>query len=100
MRIAILDPAAGISGDMLLGALVGAGVGEDWLAGLPARVGVPHVRVRLKAVETLRSLSPASLGPAASTACSAGMNSTDCFPVPERRMYHHSPALSAVPRRA
>jgi uncharacterized protein (TIGR00299 family) protein len=51
MRIAILDPAAGISGDMLLGALVGAGVREDWLAGLPARVGVPDVRVRLQAVD-------------------------------------------------
>ena len=39
-RFAILDPAAGISGDMLLGALVAAGAPADWLRGLPARLGV------------------------------------------------------------
>ena len=32
-RFAILDPAAGISGDMLLGALVAAGAPADWLEG-------------------------------------------------------------------
>jgi uncharacterized protein (TIGR00299 family) protein len=45
MRIAILDPAAGISGDMTLGALLDAGVERAWLESLPARVGFPDVRV-------------------------------------------------------
>ncbi len=50
MRIAILDPAAGISGDMMLGALVGAGLDPVWLEGLPARVGFPDVRVSIRTV--------------------------------------------------
>ena len=50
MRIAILDPAAGISGDMTLGALVGAGLGVEWLEGLPQRVGFPAVGVRIREV--------------------------------------------------
>ncbi|MGD8726560.1 MAG: nickel pincer cofactor biosynthesis protein LarC, partial [Gemmatimonadales bacterium] len=45
MRIAIVDPAAGISGDMTLGALLDAGVDRSWLESLPARVGFPSVRV-------------------------------------------------------
>ena len=49
-RFAILDPAAGISGDMLLGALVSAGAPADWLEGLPARLGAPEVTVRIEAV--------------------------------------------------
>jgi uncharacterized protein (DUF111 family) len=51
MRIAILDPAAGISGDMTLGALIGAGLDRAWLEGLPARLGFPDVRVRIADVE-------------------------------------------------
>lgn len=49
-KFAILDPAAGISGDMLLGALIDAGAPADWLTGLPARLGIPEVRVELEAV--------------------------------------------------
>lgn len=50
-RCAILDPAAGISGDMLLGALLDAGAPADWLRGLPARLGFPEVRVEIEAVD-------------------------------------------------
>ena len=49
-RFAILDPAAGISGDMLLGALVAAGAPTDWLRGLPARLGAPDVTVEITEV--------------------------------------------------
>ena len=50
-RFAILDPAAGISGDMLLGALVSAGVPADRLQGLPARLGFQDVRVETATVD-------------------------------------------------
>ena len=46
-RFAILDPAAGMSGDMLLGALVDAGAPADWLESLPARLGLPGLRVEI-----------------------------------------------------
>jgi len=47
MRIAILDPFAGISGDMILGSLVDIGRDPSWLLQLPARIGFPDVRVRV-----------------------------------------------------
>ena len=50
-RFAILDPAAGISGDMLLGALISAGADQDWLRGLPGRLGFPDVRVEIGQVD-------------------------------------------------
>ncbi len=50
MRIAILDPAAGISGDMTLGALLSAGVSPGWLQGLPARLGLSDVTVSIRDV--------------------------------------------------
>ena len=43
-RFAILDPVAGISGDMVLGALLAAGAEEEWLRALPARLGCPRGR--------------------------------------------------------
>jgi uncharacterized protein (TIGR00299 family) protein len=50
-RFAILDPAAGISGDMLLGALVAAGADPEWLRSLPARLGIPEVTINIGAVD-------------------------------------------------
>ena len=49
--IAIIDPAAGISGDMLLGALIGVGAEPSWLQGLPERLGVPEVRIAIEEVD-------------------------------------------------
>lgn len=50
MRIAILDPAAGISGDMTLAALLSLGVPIEWLEELPGRLGVGDVRVTVRDV--------------------------------------------------
>jgi uncharacterized protein (TIGR00299 family) protein len=50
MRIAILDPAAGISGDMTLGALLSLGLPQAWLEELPGRLGVGDVRVTVRDV--------------------------------------------------
>jgi pyridinium-3,5-bisthiocarboxylic acid mononucleotide nickel chelatase len=50
MRIAILDPAAGISGDMTLAALLSLGLPVSWLEELPARLGIGDVRVMVRDV--------------------------------------------------
>ncbi len=50
MRIAIIDPAAGISGDMTLGALLSLGIPATWLEELPGRLGLSHVRVTIRDV--------------------------------------------------
>src|SRR5258705_63647 len=50
MRIAILDPTAGISGDMTLGALLSLGLPVSWLEELPRRLGVGDVRVTVRDV--------------------------------------------------
>jgi uncharacterized protein (TIGR00299 family) protein len=48
MRIAIIDPAAGISGDMTLGALLSLGVPVSWLDELPSRLGLASVGVSVR----------------------------------------------------
>jgi uncharacterized protein (TIGR00299 family) protein len=50
MRVAILEPFSGIAGDMMLGALVAAGLDADWLKALPARVGLDDVQVEITQV--------------------------------------------------
>src|SRR6266542_4035468 len=50
MRIAILDPAAGISGDMTLAALLSLGLPVEWLEELPGRLRVGDVRVTVRDV--------------------------------------------------
>jgi uncharacterized protein (TIGR00299 family) protein len=49
-RFAILDPAAGISGDMLLGALIDVGAPAEWLTTLPGRLGLSGVQVDVEHV--------------------------------------------------
>lgn len=47
MNIAYLDCFSGVSGDMLLGALVGAGLPEDTLTALPTKLGLSGCRVEI-----------------------------------------------------
>ena len=50
MRIAILDPFSGISGDMTLGALLGVGLDPAWLQALPERLALEGVTVEIREV--------------------------------------------------
>lgn len=51
-RFAILDPAAGISGDMTLGALLDVGASEAWLQSLPDRLGLSGIEIGVE--DTMR----------------------------------------------
>ncbi|MEA3246739.1 MAG: nickel pincer cofactor biosynthesis protein LarC [Gemmatimonadota bacterium] len=50
-RVAILEPASGIAGDMMLGALLDLGVDQAWLHALPAALGLDGVGVRTTRVQ-------------------------------------------------
>lgn len=50
MSIAIIDPSAGISGDMTLGALLSLGVPVTWLEQLPGRLELTGVSVSIRDV--------------------------------------------------
>src|SRR6266576_5789261 len=51
MKVAILDPASGIAGDMFLGALVDVGLDKAWLERLPSELGLSGVDVRITDVQ-------------------------------------------------
>ncbi|MFW6200952.1 MAG: nickel pincer cofactor biosynthesis protein LarC [Gemmatimonadota bacterium] len=51
MRGLIFDPFAGISGDMILGALVDVGLGPEWLEALVESLGLEGVGVRIDRVD-------------------------------------------------
>jgi len=51
MKVGILDPFSGISGDMTLGALVDVGLDAEWLRALPQSLGLDGVGVRIADVK-------------------------------------------------
>ena len=51
MKVGILDPFSGISGDMTLGALLDVGLDPEWLRGLPSSLGLDGVGVRIADVK-------------------------------------------------
>lgn len=51
MRVGILDPFSGISGDMTLGALLDVGLDPEWLRTLPSSLGIDGIRVRIADVK-------------------------------------------------
>ena len=51
MKIAVLDPASGIAGDMFIGALIDVGLDRAWLEQLPATLGLDGVAVKIADVQ-------------------------------------------------
>jgi uncharacterized protein (TIGR00299 family) protein len=51
MKVGILDPFSGISGDMTLGALLDVGLDPEWLRALPSSLGLDGIGVRIADVK-------------------------------------------------
>jgi len=51
MKVGILDPFSGISGDMTLGALLDVGLDAEWLRALPESLGLGGIGVRIADVK-------------------------------------------------
>ncbi|HKW46505.1 MAG TPA: nickel pincer cofactor biosynthesis protein LarC [Gemmatimonadaceae bacterium] len=51
MKVGILDPFSGISGDMTLGALLDVGLDPEWLRALPGSLGLEGIGVRIADVK-------------------------------------------------
>jgi uncharacterized protein (TIGR00299 family) protein len=51
MKVGILDPFSGISGDMTLGALLDVGLDPEWLRALPSSLGIDGIGVRIADVK-------------------------------------------------
>ncbi|MFL5615596.1 MAG: nickel pincer cofactor biosynthesis protein LarC [Gemmatimonadaceae bacterium] len=51
MKVGILDPFSGISGDMTLAALLDVGLDAEWLRALPSSLGIDGVGVRIADVK-------------------------------------------------
>ncbi len=51
MKVGILDPFSGISGDMTLGALLDVGLDPEWLRALPGSLGLDGIGVRIADVK-------------------------------------------------
>lgn len=83
MRIAIVDPAAGISGDMTLGALLALGAPVAWIEGLPARLGLTGVGVTIRTV----------------VRCGVGCTQVE-FAIPDEPHGRHVAALIKIVERA
>src|SRR4051812_2550269 len=50
MRIAVIEPFSGISGDMTLGALIAIGLDAEFVKSLPLRLGIDGVDVTVSSV--------------------------------------------------
>ncbi len=93
MRFALIDPAAGASGDMLLGALIDLGGGSAWLEALPARLGLEDVRVECADVMRggMRATKVTVVGPGGATEGPADVPDHDHDDHHPDHGHHHGP---------